>query len=418
MVAMAGCSADQGTATTPEATGEESAVSGEVLMLTGRTDIVDTVFQDYKKTFEAKYPEITISFEAFTDGDEVTTRMSTKDYGDVLAIQAAIPEADYPDFFEPLGTVEELGKKYRFINEGAYDGTVYGIAQGGAATGMVYNTEVFEAAGITEFPATPEEFIADLTAIKEKTDAIPMYTNYKDGWPIVWPQQILGNPSGDPKAMVKMSQDDSPWAEGKDKYLVDSLLYDTVAAGLTEDDPTTTNWEASKNMIATGQVALMPLGTWAVPQMREAAETAGKDPSVIGFMPAPFQVAGSFLSPLGGDLKLAINVNSENKEAAKLWMTWFIEDSGYDALNVEVPTLIGKPAPPLLKAFEDSGVQYLEMVASPELNVVDKQSEIGVTEPDIYRRLIDSARGASGESKEELFASLNEKWAEARTAIG
>lgn len=417
MITMAGCSAGD-TPTDPSSTGDESAISGEILVLTGRTDIVDTVFQEYKKTFEEKYPEVTIKFETFTDGEEVTTRMSTKDYGDVLGIQNAIPVKDYPDFFEPLGSVEELGKKYRFVKEAAFDGQVYGIAQGGAATGLVYNTEIFEAAGITEFPTTPEEFIADLQAIKDKTDAIPLYTNYKDGWPIVWPQQMLGNPSGDEDANIQMAEEDSPWAEGKDKFQVDSLLYDAVAAGLTESDPTTTNWESSKNMIATGQVAVMALGTWAVPQLREAAETAGKDPSVIGFMPAPFQVDGSFVSPLGGNIKQAINIHSEHKEAARAWIEWYVEESGYSELNVELPTRIDQPAPALLQEFEDSGVKYLEMVPSPELNEIDRQSEIGITEPDVYRSIIDSARGASGTSKEELFSSFNDKWAKARESVG
>ena len=143
---------------------DSGEIAGEITVLTNRTDIVDTVFADYKKKFEAKYPDVTVTFEAITDYEgEVTTRMSTDDYGDVLLIPNSVKPADLPDFFEPLGSVDELAKTYRFVtSEQAYDGQSYGIAITGNANGIVYNKAVWEKAGVTEPPTTPEEFIADL----------------------------------------------------------------------------------------------------------------------------------------------------------------------------------------------------------------------------------------------------------------
>ena len=40
-------------------------------------------------------------------------------------------------------------------------------------------------------------------------------------------------------------------------------------------DPTTTNWEESKNLLAQGKIGSMVLGSWAVSQMQDAAEAAG-----------------------------------------------------------------------------------------------------------------------------------------------
>ena len=158
---------------------------------------------------------------------------------------------------------------------------------------------------------------------------MPFYTNYKDGWPLTWPQSWMGAVSGDKDALVKMATDDAPWADGKEKATVDSLLYDVTKAGLIEDDPTTTNWENSKNLIATGKIGAMALGSWAVPQMQDAATKAGADPATIGFMPPPFLVDGKPVSPVGGDYKLAINVNSDHKAAARAWFDWFIDESGF-----------------------------------------------------------------------------------------
>jgi len=41
-----------------------------------------------------------------------------------------------------------------------------------------------------------------------------------------------------------------------------------------------------------------------------------------------------------------------------------------------------------------------------------------VSQADYYRTLVDSARGASGETKQQIFDALNEKWAAARKSIG
>ena len=65
--------------------------------------------------------------------------------------------------------------------------------------GMVYNKAVFEEAGITELPKTPDEFLEDLQKIKDNTDAIPLYTNFAADWTMnAWDAYIDGNATGDP----------------------------------------------------------------------------------------------------------------------------------------------------------------------------------------------------------------------------
>lgn len=399
--------------------GETGEPGGDIVVLTNRTDLVDTVFQDYAATFEEQYPGTNVEFEALTDYEgEVKTRMNTAEYGDVLLIPASVPQSDYPDFFEPLGTTDELGQQYNYIDEAAVDGTVYGIATFGNANGFVYNKDVFSQAGITESPTTPDELIADLQKVEDSTDAVPYYTNYKDGWPLSWPQGWMGAVSGDQDALVNMAAEDTPWADGQEKATLDTLLYDAVREGLVEPDPTTTNWESSKNLLATGQISMMPLGSWAIPQMQDAAEKAGVDPAVIGFMPPPFAVDGTYKVPVGGDFKIAVNVNSDNKATAKAWLTWFVEDSGFSDYAGGLSPVKGEPAPPNLQELEASGVEYLEMTPAPQLSDIDNASEIGLAQPDYYRRLVDSARGASDETKKAIYDDLNSRWEQARADVG
>lgn len=401
-------------------TSSDEAISGDITVLTNRTDIVDTVFQDYKKRFEEKYPDVTVSFEAITDYEgEVSTRMNTDDYGDVLLIPNTVKPSDLPDFFEPLGTVEDMSKTYRFVSsEQNYDGMVYGLAITGNAQGIVYNKKVWEQAGVTDAPKTPQEFLDALQAVKDNTDAIPLYTNYADGWPLTQWEGNRGEVTADPEAVNKLAEMDAPWAPGQEHEVIDSLLYDAVAAGLTEPDPTTTNWEESKGLLGRGEVSAMVLGSWAIVQMQDAAD----DPADIGYLPFPVQVDGKFHSVIGGDYKNAINIHSKNKAAARAWIDWFADESGYATDQGGISPRLDGPTPDTLKDFDTLDVQYLELAPAPEgkeslVNDIDSESEIGLWAADFPQRLVDAARGASGETKQQIFDDLNARWAAARAAV-
>lgn len=414
---LAACSGGGGDQPAPGSDGE---VAGSITVLTNRTDIVDTVFQDYKEQFEAEYPDVTVEFEAITDYEgEVTTRMSTADYGDVLLIPNSIAPADLPDFFEPLGSVDELAETYRFVgSEQNFDGQVYGIAITGNVQGIVYNKAVWEEAGVTEAPTSPEEFLDALQAVKDGTDAVPLYTNYADGWPLTQWEGHRGSISADPEAANALAETDAPWAEGEEHFVIDSLLFDAVAAGLTEEDPITTNWEESKGLLGRGEVSAMVLGSWAITQMQDAAD----DPADIGYLPFPHQVDGTFYSTAGGDYKNGINVNSENKAAARAWIDWFADESGYATDQGGLSPRLDGPTPDTLSDFEELGVEYIELApAEPGreslVNDIDAEAEIGLWNPDYRQRIVDAARGASGETKEQIFEDLDTRWAEARATV-
>src|SRR6478735_557512 len=146
-------------------------------ILNHRTDLDQS--GDWKKfyvdPFQAKYPGIkSITTESITDYHNIVkTRLNTTDFGDVLVIPNGVTASEYPSFFEPLGTVDDLKAKYRFIEEtGNFEGKVYGIAINGNGNGILYNKKVFAAAGITDWPKSTDEFIADLKAIKEKVPGV------------------------------------------------------------------------------------------------------------------------------------------------------------------------------------------------------------------------------------------------------
>lgn len=420
---VAGCSGG-GTpsAETATAPAEPHEVSGKITVLTHRTDLVQSGAMDaYAAEFKKTYPNVRVKFEGLTDYEgEVKIRMNTDDYGDVLMIPAAVAKNDYPKFFAPLGPTEDLTAKYRFSDKTDVGGKVYGIAQFGTANGFVYNKSVWKRAGVTKWPTTPAEFLAGLRAIKSRTDAVPYYTNFKDGWPLVQWGSNVGSVTCDGDAGNKLAGPVSPWKQGGELNVSDTLLHDIVKGGLAEKDPNTTNWEASKGMVAKGEIGAMMLGSWSITQMRDAAEKAGAKPADIGFMPFPAQKDGKFCATVVSDYQQAVNIHSEHKGAARAWIDWFTEKSGYSAKEGAVPTVKSAAMPDTLKDFVDNDVTFVERSESRtgQVNAIDNAAEIGLNTPDYRQKLVDIARGAQSGSLQEFFADLDKRWDEAAKTAG
>ncbi|RSK28341.1 carbohydrate ABC transporter substrate-binding protein [Bacillus sp. HMF5848] len=411
---------EENSNTTDNAASEENSVSGEITVLTNRTDIVDTVFKDYAAKFNEKYPDVKVSFEAITDYEgQVKIRLNTKDYGDVLLIPNELPVTEVPNFFEPLGTVDELSEKYLFVDEKALNNTTYGIPITVNAEGIVYNKRVFEEAGITESLLSPEAFLDAMKKIKENTDAIPYYTNYAAGWPLTqWEPNRL-SVAGEPDYVnVQMPNMDDPFSPGRPHYVVYKLMYDLAKEGLIERDPLTTDWESSKAMLAKGEIASMVLGSWAISQVQALAD----NPSDIGYMPFPSNKDGKVYAASGGDYKIGINLNSKNKDAAEAWLYWFINESNYAVDQGGISPIKGAPMPETLSAFEEMGVELISNAPPKEgqdglVDEIDKQGEIGLWAADFKARIIEAGIGNRDESYDDIMNDLNARWKEARAKV-
>lgn len=406
---------------------KETTGPQEITVITHRTDLVDNLFKDYVEQFNKIHPDIIVNYESITDYEgEIKIRMNTDQYGDLLMIpKSNFPVSEYPDFFEPLGTVSDMSSKYEFTTDTAFEGNVYGISSVGNAQGIIYNKEVFKAAGINKIPATPEDFLAALNLIKANTDSIPYYTNYAAGWPMggQWEAQAP-NISGDPKWYShSLPHMDSPWTPGEPYYVMSKLLWDMVEMELIENDPTTTDWEACKGMLAKGEIATMVLGSWSIIQMQQTAESLGIDPGVIGYMPFPYTVNGNVYTSVGSDFQFGINVNSKNKEAARIYLDWFTKDSGFVAHESGIPVIKGAAFPEALAAFDELGVKFIQNTPAPAgeealLDSIDAEAEIGRWSEAYRMRILEAAIGNRDESFEDIISDLNAKWNKARKTLG
>ena len=373
--------------------------------------------------FNKVYPNITVTTEGITDYAETALlRLPTEDWGDIMFIPS-VDAKDLSTYFYPYGTVDEMSELVNFADQWKADGLCYGVGYMGNAQGILYNKAVFEKAGITELPKTPDEFIADLQLIKDNTDAIPLYTNYAAGWTMgAWDAYIGNNATGDNtyfnQKLLHTKDPFKDYGDGTHPYAVYKILYDAVAGGLTEDDYSTTDWEGSKSMLNNGQIGCMVLGSWAYPQM----EAAGENADDIGYMPFPISVNGEQYASAGADYSYGINVNAsdDEKQAALIFVKWMTEKSGFSYNEDGLP--VAKSSSDTKLDF--SGVTFLEDEPAVEgeedlLNALNADSELNVNNGgnDKIQAIIEHAANGD-ESFDDIMNEWNQKWTDAQESEG
>ena len=140
--------------------GENADLTAKIHFAYHRTDIPDKL-QGYVDEFRKIYPNVEIEYELITDYAENALLRVGNDDWTIMGIPT-VDTDELSSYFVPLGSLETLDGLYNFMSQYAYDGVCYGIPSTGNANGVLYNKAVFEAAGITELPKTPDEFIAAL----------------------------------------------------------------------------------------------------------------------------------------------------------------------------------------------------------------------------------------------------------------
>lgn len=387
-------------------------------VLTHRTDRLEDGSLDAMTDAFEEANNCVVEYQGFTDyATDVATMMNTTDYGDVLMIPDTVKLEDLANFFEPLGTYDEMNAKYNWADRKMYDNTVYGIAHlGSVAGGICYNKKVWAAAGITELPKTPEDFVKCLEKIRDNTDAIPYYTNYADAsWTLCqWPA-LVNSASGSTtyEEDILVSERDL-FVDGDAYYEVYELMYNIFKdRTLIEEDPMTTDWEGCKAAINEGKIATMVMGSWAVSQF----QAAGPNPDDIGYMPAPFNVNGKQYAESASDYCLGVNKNRDKdiKELGKKYITWFVEESGFAQKEGSLPTLKGSELPGYLTDFADVEL-FMTAPASEGLvgvwDAINNDSEVGTWQGDAANFKIQIAEAAfAGEDKlADILAEANKKW--------
>ncbi len=415
-------------------------ITATVKVLTNRTDIVDTTYAGYAAQFHELYPNITVEYEAVSDYEEaLNLRLPNGDWGDICFIPTSVSKSDMASYFSPLGDMNTLDGIYHFISDKSFNGVTYGIANGGNADGIAYNKAVFEKAGYTSdqdkldadsslkpLPTSVDGFLQALNDIKTKTDAIPLYTNFSDKWPMgAWDAYICVAATGDPDfhnyTMVHKANPFSDPGDGTGPYNVYRVLYEAVAQGLVEADPMSSDWEGSKGMINRGEIGCMVLGSWAVQQFKDA----GPNPDDVAYMPFPITVTdseGNRVTSAGGNYSYAINnKNSQDQQIASMvYLKWLLEESPIYKDEGCIAALKSEPLPDFLADFE--GIELIPNAAAPEgeedfFDKVNLQSEVGINNDDYPDCNIVEHALLKDKTLAEIMDEWNQKWSAAQEEL-
>ena len=142
-------------------------LKAEITFSSNRTDMDADDYpgknwKSYLEDFNKLYPNIKVTVNTITDYDQtVQTQLQSGEYDSVVCIPT-MDKADMSYYFDSYGDYDTISQTINYADNSMYEKQVYGIPSTCNAGGIVYNKKVFEKAGITDLPKTPDEFIADL----------------------------------------------------------------------------------------------------------------------------------------------------------------------------------------------------------------------------------------------------------------
>lgn len=370
----------------------------------------------YIKAFENKYPHITVNYKYIVDYEnEMKKLLAEGEYGDVLFVPAFVMQTDYMKYFASLGKKQELEYKYNYLESSKSVGEeVYGLPYCAYIMGILYNKDVFYQAGVVNNPKSIPAFLEALQDIRDRTNAIPFYTNYADTWALTfWEYFTYIEMTGDPSYKeVEFVNEINPFRVGSTHYTVYELLYEIVTRGLSESNPTQTNWQQSKELLNKGYIGCIAIGSWAIEQFKGAGENSES----IAFMPFPNEIAGRQYMTIAADYCYGISANSQHKEAAKAFVDFMMDESGY-ALDHEVLSIVKTDPYPDSYGNMENVILLTNSVAnskSYEMKLKLTQN-LKLENGEGAKRVIEAASGIRNETLDDVMADWNTRWESSRT---
>ena len=395
-----------------ENTDEFQDISGEIEVVFNRSE---EDMREYIDAFESKYPNVTVKYTTYSDLEtSVRKRMDEGDYGDVLYIPSFVMQNDLPKYFESLGNINKLSTKYNYIDQGKYlNYSVYGIPSSAYLTGIIYNKEVFDKAGITNMPTTMDEYLYAMYLINEHTDAIPFYTGYQEEWVLqAWEPFLFVEMTGNPSYKYgQFITEKEPFREGSVQYKALRFLYDLVEYGYTEVGRESVSWNKSITKLHNGEIASIAIGTWAFSSFKNAGDRGEN----IGFMPFTNTVGGNQYATLNVDYCYGVAKNSDNKEAAKAFVYFMVDESGYAFDHDTISVLKSDPYPECYSGMTQTSMRNSMAASSAHYSQYLKLStQLNLNDTSEYAKIVEAASGKSELTFDEIMEDWNTRWEASR----
>lgn len=279
------------------------------------------------REFEKTHPNIKINVNNSSDATtDLRTRLVKNREPDVITINyGMLAEAGVFHDFTDDEIVDKLNPgmvkiaKSLVQTEDQSKKRLYAIPYAGNASGYIINADVWEAAG--EDPDNPpqtwSEFIALLKRFKAK-GITPIEASTADPWTLQAPLSSLNS------TLVPESE----YSKLKDGSKTFSDLWSTVSDELieiyqnyTQKNPAVTYQQATQDL-AGGKAAILPLGTYAIPQVRLINKKANLR---FAQMPATDNVKEQQLTA-GDDVMLTMGAHTKHEKEAREFVDFLMSE--------------------------------------------------------------------------------------------
>ena len=332
----------------------------------GYTEADGDVLQGIIDDFNASQDEVEVTTEVKTWAvidDTLLTALSADQGPDVVAMPAErLPVyaakgafADLTDFYASSDSnTAELNPQA--VEMETVDGTAYGVPTGFVPLAVYYNKALFDAAGITTFPTTWDEWVdtAKKLTVDENGDGtpeqygmvLPDHATVANG---VWPSLFYGN-GGDIVEDGTTAVLDSPENAETLKYWADAVANDKIS-------PTGVDGVGADGLFSSGKVAMTIGGPW----MSSIATENSIDYGIAAIPAGPVDQAAS---AIGVSMGITAQADDAKVAAAEKFFSYFFSEdvatewslgSGWPPLRTDIPASAVESNPTVAALTEISG---------------------------------------------------------------
>jgi multiple sugar transport system substrate-binding protein len=393
---------------------DEAGGPVELTFWHGYTEADGDVLEGIVDDFNASQDDITITTEVKTWAsidDSLLTALSAGEGPDIVAMPAerlpvyadkgAFQELD--DFYagDDSNTANLVAGAASMVE---VEGVKYGVPTGFVPLAVYYNTALFEAAGVTAFPADWDEWVATAEQLTVDEDGdgtpeqygavLPDHATVANG---LWPSLFYGNGGDivqDGKAVID-SPENAETLEFWRSAIVDEQISPTGVDGIGADE-----------LFSAGKAAMTVGGPWM-------ASIADENGIAYEIAPIPAGPQAQAASAIGVSMAVTADTNDAEQAAAEDFFAFFLNDenaaawslgSGWPPLRTDVPAdaVASNPVVVKLTAMSDLGRPLLPGVVNSVdvLAAVDELTQRAVAGEDIDALL--------AEAQTEIQTALDE----------
>jgi multiple sugar transport system substrate-binding protein len=321
-IALAGCSAGDDSADAGSAGGELTFSNWQFLE-DGKGPIIWDAVKGYTGPDDnVELTKVEIPFANYAD--KLSTELGAGGGPDVMVLQdsqfASLVDAGV---LEPLDDIaDELGDDLNNTNEaGVFDGGQYGFNwERPTYSTVIYNKDIFAELGL-EVPTTFDEFLTTAKTIKDELGISGWAGRHQtaeiDGWTLEMANWIYGF-GGELSDGKKLTIDKAENVEAVEAFL------ETFASGVAPIGDDASTFRAK---FGQGQVGMLFENSGVATTITSNPDNAVNGQN-MGAAPLPLANPGS-----NSQLIIAVNANSDNKEAAKDFVRWVLGEEGQTAIR-------------------------------------------------------------------------------------